>query len=599
MTKKFTRILCFIICGALISLLPLSVFALSDADGGEENEVYYCREALGTLPNAEALLNAYDAIVAGVEQSLDSILIFDGTHRLSVEEIDVVYDAYIRDHTEHFWLGKHYSFSFSEGENAVLAVNNTYTLSGEALSDAKLAFAQSVDSYLSNINGSMSDYEKELILHDALAARVVYRESEHAHDSYGALVEGVAVCEALQCLLHAAGIRSMIAIGSSTNPTTNLPEGHAWNIVRIDGKYYHTDLTWNDQASNLFHAYFNVTEDEIKRDHTVFDTVYPLPVCDSLEQNYFVKNNSYLEEYSVDSIAQRLESDNLLTSVYIKGDLSSFVTWFGENIRSIADVIGITDAFSYAYLTLGNEIVLKIDSCLHKNLTFVQEVKVGCENDGNAAHYVCECGRYFHDVDAAQAVLSPEILFFKALDHHFVDSDELDAALRSTPEDCRSVYTYWKVCSRCDAVSDTEYTESERHGAHTPGDAATEENPQICLVCSEILAPKLHTHSLVLVEAAEPNCTKDGKEAYYRCECGKYFEDSDATREISDLRGFGNLDKLGHAETDSKGRCTRCGTWIKPINRFTLTVAGGVLAAVIVIRILAAFIEKLIRKAKK
>jgi len=75
MTKKFTRILCFIICGALISLLPLSVFALSDADGGEENEVYYCREALGTLPNAEALLNAYDAIVAGVEQSLDSILI--------------------------------------------------------------------------------------------------------------------------------------------------------------------------------------------------------------------------------------------------------------------------------------------------------------------------------------------------------------------------------------------------------------------------------------------------------------------------------------------------------------------------------------------
>ena len=24
--------------------------------------------------------------------------------------------------------------------------------------------------------------------------------------------------------------------------------GHAWNLVRIDGKYYHTDLTWNDDT---------------------------------------------------------------------------------------------------------------------------------------------------------------------------------------------------------------------------------------------------------------------------------------------------------------------------------------------------------------
>ena len=168
-------------------------------------------------------------------------------------------------------------------------------MSGAELETAKLEFENEIDNILAGITPSMSEYEKEKYLHDALALRVTYIDSENAHNAYGALVEGEAVCEgyaeALQCLLHRVGIQSFIAIGSSVNPSTGSSEGHAWNTVKIDGKYYHVDLTWNDQGSKLFRAYFNVSDAIILKDHVIDEASFPLPQCNSLDS--FYENNCY------------------------------------------------------------------------------------------------------------------------------------------------------------------------------------------------------------------------------------------------------------------------------------------------------------------
>ena len=49
--------------------------------------------------------------------------------------------------------------------------------------------------------------------------------------------------------------------------------GHIWNAVKIDGKYLHLDLTWDDPVSNdgkdyLYHKYFLVTTEEMKKADT-------------------------------------------------------------------------------------------------------------------------------------------------------------------------------------------------------------------------------------------------------------------------------------------------------------------------------------------
>ena len=375
MNKKVKRTGAFILCLLLIGVFSFNFRAYAEEDNENKESVYYCREALRSLPNSKALLYAYDSIVSGVEASADSISVYDGENAITVDEVNTVIDAYTRDHTEHFWLGKEYSLTAYQQSKMVTHVNPTYTMSGDELARARIDFNNAVSDLVSYTDGVTGEYEKELILHDTLAARVAYEESEHAHDAYGALVLGTAVCEgyaeALQCLFHAVNIRSLIATGYSINPSTDSNEGHAWNIVRIDGEYYHTDLTWNDQATTLFHAYFNLTDNDIKADHSLTEPAYPLPVCDSYDSNYFIKENAFFTEYSVSWLAQRLKKDKLLTSVYIYANKQQFVEWFDENIVEIATELGITGAFSYSYLTLGGEFILNIDACLHDTLTFV------------------------------------------------------------------------------------------------------------------------------------------------------------------------------------------------------------------------------------
>ncbi len=49
------------------------------------------------------------------------------------------------------------------------------------------------------------------------------------------------------------------------------------------------------------------------------------------------------------------------------------------------------------------------------------------------------------------------------------------------------------------------------------------------------------SHDLTKVDKVEPDCTHDGKEEYWSCACGKYFEDALATVEIADINAWGIL----------------------------------------------------------
>lgn len=102
-------------------------------------------------------------------------------------------------------------------------------------------------SCLQGING---DVEKALFLHDYLVRCCDYDivakgENDHtclARTAYSALVRGRAVCEgyamAYRYLLNAARIVSDVAISESM--------GHIWNYVRIHGRWYHVDVTYDD-----------------------------------------------------------------------------------------------------------------------------------------------------------------------------------------------------------------------------------------------------------------------------------------------------------------------------------------------------------------
>ena len=325
---------------------------------------YYGRDALSRLQNSTALLYAYDRIAAGVESSEKDISVYNGTDRITDTEIKTVFDAYRRDYPEHFWIGNNYSYSYNLGTGNVINVTPNYIMSGSALEKAKTDFSAAVSDMVRGISGSMSEYDREKLLHDRLAEKVVYDGSDtHAHSAYGAMVQGKAVCEgyakAFQVVLRRAGIQSFLITGSSANPSTGISEGHAWTAVRIDGKYYHVDVTWDDQDDNLFYAYFNKSTEAIREDHTIDEPAYALPVCSSEDADYFVVNGGRLPAFAVEAVADQLRAGGGTARLYCTGDRKAFAAALKAeaNVRALAQALGYTGSIQCSYVTLGREFI--------------------------------------------------------------------------------------------------------------------------------------------------------------------------------------------------------------------------------------------------
>ncbi|WP_435789855.1 cell wall-binding repeat-containing protein [Clostridium sp.] len=130
------------------------------------------------------------------------------------------------------------------------------------------------------ISNSRTTADKELAIHDWIVNNVKYDTSLTRYTPYDALVNHSAVCEGYALLayrmLKSAGIQVKMVSGTANNG--NEVASHAWNLVNIDGSWYHLDTTWDDPSSSrpiLSHSYFNLTDDEISKDHAWDKALYP------------------------------------------------------------------------------------------------------------------------------------------------------------------------------------------------------------------------------------------------------------------------------------------------------------------------------------
>ena len=133
---------------------------------------------------------------------------------------------------------------------------------------------EGVSHALSGITDTMSDLEKMLYLHDYLVREVDYDLSEVfpncVYHPEGVFVYRSAVCqgyaEAYSLLLTRLGYESRVVSSSAMN--------HAWNMVKLDGAWYHVDATWDDPTNGfdgdfcrggyVSHGYFLKSDTEMK-----------------------------------------------------------------------------------------------------------------------------------------------------------------------------------------------------------------------------------------------------------------------------------------------------------------------------------------------
>lgn len=139
----------------------------------------------------------------------------------------------------------------------------------------------------------MNEKEKELFIHDFICHNVQYDKLKKAysHEIIGPLQLGIGVCEGIaktvKILCDALGIWCIIAL-CDNNPEKGIKYRHMWNVVRIDGKYYHLDATFDNSLSKedvVRYDYFNLSDGQIFKDHE--PVIYKIPVCADGDHTYY------------------------------------------------------------------------------------------------------------------------------------------------------------------------------------------------------------------------------------------------------------------------------------------------------------------------
>lgn len=146
-----------------------------------------------------------------------------------------------------------------------------------ALSDLNLKILKAAKSVIQQeIKENMSDYEKELAIHDWITSEatfdssVFYRSSadgveEGSDTPYGVLIDKKAMCHGysstFQLFMDMLDIECITVFGK---PGSNDME-HSWNMVRLDGEWYCVDTAWDDPiGGSPEHTYFNVTSQDLR-----------------------------------------------------------------------------------------------------------------------------------------------------------------------------------------------------------------------------------------------------------------------------------------------------------------------------------------------
>jgi len=116
----------------------------------------------------------------------------------------------------------------------------------------------------------LCQYEKAREVHNYLIRNVQYDFTKNAYKSYGALVEGRAVCQGYslayrEVLLH-LGVKCNVLIGTTSQGL------HTWNLVTVNGTGYFIDVTFDDKDDGkVYYEWFMLTQIS---DHYVMFTLY-------------------------------------------------------------------------------------------------------------------------------------------------------------------------------------------------------------------------------------------------------------------------------------------------------------------------------------
>lgn len=217
--------------------------------------------------------------------------------KMEPETLRKLFVAVYNQEEEIFWL----TSMFYRPTEASDVLKLTYRFEQDDIPDMQSEINRTAKRILYYFDDDTSDYEKLLAFHDYLVLNCTFtKTSEYGNTIYGGLCDGNVQCEGyaftFDYLCFLAGIDCFTVTG-----TNSQGEIHAWNIVKLDGMWYHVDCTWDDpildppDSGFIRHYYFLVNDLDIYDiTHIPDRTYFALPVCTS-SSNYYKRSGCYAE----------------------------------------------------------------------------------------------------------------------------------------------------------------------------------------------------------------------------------------------------------------------------------------------------------------
>lgn len=186
-----------------------------------------------------------------------------------------VVEAVYYDHPELFWLDGKYSCKYMS-TGICVEITLCYNSLIRDLDRAKSDFEKCAEEILQGTESMESLQDKERYIHDVLLRIVVYdKNADWNQSAYSAIVRGNTVCagytKAFQYLMQSLGVPCYYCTGYAG-------EDHAWNIIKMDGAFYNTDVTWDDTDPATY-DYYNKTDDVFGATHVRTGMSVYLPAC--------------------------------------------------------------------------------------------------------------------------------------------------------------------------------------------------------------------------------------------------------------------------------------------------------------------------------
>ncbi len=349
--------------------LPEQVLAQVDEGLREEQRDCY---AFGVLSGEEQ--EVYLEILAALTGFKENVKLSSCDKEL----ISRVFQCVLNDHPEIFYV-EGYSYTEYTLGNLLKKITFTgsYCFSQEEVEEKQRQIDNYVNQCLAGMPENADEYEKVKYIYEYLIHHTDYdAEAKNSQNICSVFLERKSVCQgyakATQYLLNRAGIFATLVLGRVVGG-----EGHAWNLVRIDGEYYYVDTTWGDASyqavggSNypiekiptINYDYLCVTTEQMEVTHTL-ENVVELPRCTAMDANYYVREGAYFTAWDEEKI-EKIFSDG-----YERGDTYVTLKCDGEAVYRKMQETLIEEQGIFRYLDCPDKAVSYVENEKQYSLSF-------------------------------------------------------------------------------------------------------------------------------------------------------------------------------------------------------------------------------------